>query len=174
MERIIFQFHLVRYCIAQITCFSPGFWVPLAFIGQLFDSRKKNLIFCYFFLGTVDQYEIGDLSGKYGSFYNLTHYNKVHIDYHLPLFGKNSIHGRSIVIHKMKVMGSSRWVCADNPAVEKNEMFVMKAKVTFRGPALKGYVILVRRRRNTIYILLYSRKETPLRSEEFTLERFQP
>ena len=156
MERIIFQFHLVRYCIAQITCFSPGFWVPLAFIGQLFDSRKKNFIFCYFFLGTVDQYEIGDLSGKYGSFYNLTHYNKVHIDYHLPLFGKNSIHGRSIVIHKMKVMGSSRWVCADNPAVEKNEMFVMKAKVTFRGPALKGYVVLVRRRRNTIYILLYN------------------
>ncbi|XP_067035339.1 uncharacterized protein [Acropora muricata] len=103
--------------------------------------------------GTVDQYEIGDLSGKYGSFYNLTHYNKVHIDYHLPLFGKNSIHGRSIVIHKMKVMGSSRWVCADNPAVEKNEMFVMKAKVTFRGPALKGYVVLIQRKSHDKFML---------------------
>ena len=99
--------------------------------------------FHLFLLGTNDEYEIGDLSGKYGSFHNYTYYNKKHVDFNLPLFGKNSIHGRSIVIHKMKVMGSGRWVCADNPAVWNNEMFVMKTKVNFNGPALKGYILLV-------------------------------
>ncbi|XP_068745226.1 uncharacterized protein [Montipora capricornis] len=102
--------------------------------------------------GTNDEYEIGDLSGKYGSFHNVTYYNKRHVDFNLPLFGKNSIHGRSIVIHKMKVMGSGRWVCADNPAVLNHEMFVMKTKVTFKGPALKGYILLIQQKSHEKFI----------------------
>ncbi|XP_068710245.1 uncharacterized protein [Montipora foliosa] len=95
--------------------------------------------------GTNDEYEIGDLSGKYGSFYNYTYYNKTHFDFNLPLFGKNSIHGRSIVIHKTKAMGSSRWVCADNPTVVNRDV-LMKAIVTFKGPALEGYILLTQQK----------------------------
>lgn len=95
-------------------------------------------------LGTNDEYEIGDLSGKYGSLLNHTSYNKTHFDYNLPLFGKNSIQGRSVVIHKMKMMGSGRWVCADvHQVAEDDNMFVMKTKITFTGPTLKGYILLV-------------------------------
>jgi Cu/Zn superoxide dismutase len=60
--------------------------------------------------GTGDEYELGDLSGKYGTF-NPTHKNheSEHVDWRLPLFGHNSIVGRSIVIHKMN---KDRWICA--------------------------------------------------------------
>ena len=98
-----------------------------------------------FLIGTNDQYEIGDLSGKYGTFLNLTSYNGTHLDYNLPLFGKNSIQGRSVVIHKMKVMNSMRWVCADvhQKMAEVDKMFVMKTKITFTGPDVMGYILLV-------------------------------
>ena len=98
-----------------------------------------------FLIGTNDQYEIGDLSGKYGTFLNLTTYTGKQLDYNLPLFGKNSIQGRSVVIHKMKVMNSMRWVCADvhQKVAEDEKMFVMKTKVTFTGPDVMGYILLV-------------------------------
>ena len=96
------------------------------------------------FLGTDDEYEVGDLSGKYGTFLNLSSYSGKYIDYNLPLFGKNSIQGRSIVIHKMKMMGSARWVCADVFQVaDGDNMFVMKTMITFTGPSVKGYILLV-------------------------------
>lgn len=99
--------------------------------------------------GTNDEYEIGDLSGKYGSLLNLTSYKGEHIDFNLPLFGKNSIHGRSIVIHKMKTMGGLRWVCADvRQVMEGDNMFAMKTKITFTGPALKGYILLIQYKEN--------------------------
>lgn len=99
--------------------------------------------------GTDDEYEIGDLSGKYGSLLNLTSYSEEHIDYNLPLFGKNSIHGRSIVIHKMKTMGGLRWVCADvRQVMEGGDMFEMKSKITFTGPSLKGYILLIQYKEN--------------------------
>ena len=101
------------------------------------------LLFIALLSGTNDEYEIGDLSGKYGSFLNLTNYNKIHLDYNLPLFGKHSIQGRSVVIHKMKTMRGMRWVCADVQPVVHNGMFVMKTKITFKGPTLKGYILLV-------------------------------
>ncbi|XP_002734284.1 uncharacterized protein LOC100377119, partial [Saccoglossus kowalevskii] len=59
--------------------------------------------------GTNDQYEIGDLSGKYGTISG-TSFSGSYIDFNLPLFGQNSIIGRSIVIHKSD---GSRWVCAN-------------------------------------------------------------
>ena len=44
----------------------------------------------------------------------------------------------------MKVMRSARWVCADvhQEAVGDN-VFTMKTKITFTGPTLKGYMLLV-------------------------------
>lgn len=50
--------------------------------------------------GTPDQYEMGDLSGKFGTLDNYTAYEDYYNDTMLPLFGPRSIVGRSIVIHK--------------------------------------------------------------------------
>ncbi|XP_033102965.1 uncharacterized protein LOC117105796 isoform X1 [Anneissia japonica] len=58
---------------------------------------------------TQDRYEVGDLSGKYGL---LTGYNNLmttYMDWNLPLYGRNSIIGRSVVIHFSS--DGSRWVC---------------------------------------------------------------
>uniref|UniRef100_A0A8C9R868 Superoxide dismutase copper/zinc binding domain-containing protein n=1 Tax=Scleropages formosus TaxID=113540 RepID=A0A8C9R868_SCLFO len=49
--------------------------------------------------GTVDQYEIGDITGKFGLLTNLTQVQKQYIDNNMPLSGPNSIVGRSLVIH---------------------------------------------------------------------------
>ncbi|XP_041065345.1 uncharacterized protein cusr [Carcharodon carcharias] len=58
---------------------------------------------------THDQYEIGDLSGRHGFLNGLKNYEITFKDWNLPLFGKNSIIGRSVVIHHPN---SSRWLCA--------------------------------------------------------------
>jgi len=50
--------------------------------------------------GTLDQYEMGDLSGKYGTLDNKKRYAITYNDTMLPLFGPRSILGRSVVIHK--------------------------------------------------------------------------
>ena len=50
--------------------------------------------------GTTDQYEMGDLSGKFGTLDNKTRYIATYNDTLLPLFGPRSILGRSVVIHK--------------------------------------------------------------------------
>ncbi|XP_013415688.1 uncharacterized protein LOC106177466 isoform X1 [Lingula anatina] len=87
--------------------------------------------------GTNDEYEVGDLSGKYGSLANMASLMAaVYIDYNLPLFGPNSIIGRSIVIHE-NMPGSPRWVCAniDYPAE------TITAKVTFKYPVI-GEIIM--------------------------------
>nr|XP_039259748.1 uncharacterized protein LOC120336197 isoform X1 [Styela clava] len=58
--------------------------------------------------GTADQYEIGDLSGKYGTLANKNEFSAMYTDWNLPLFGPNSIVGRSIVIHNAD---GSRLMC---------------------------------------------------------------
>ncbi|ESO99012.1 hypothetical protein LOTGIDRAFT_238948 [Lottia gigantea] len=60
--------------------------------------------------GTNDQYEVGDLSGKYGGLAGNDDYNLTTIDWNLQLFGPRSIIQRSIVIHKND---GSRWICAN-------------------------------------------------------------
>lgn len=50
--------------------------------------------------GTSDQYEMGDLSGKFGTLDGRRRYKAAFNDTHLPLFGPRSILGRSIVVHK--------------------------------------------------------------------------
>ena len=98
-----------------------------------------------FFLGTNDEYEIGDLSGKYGSFLNLTSYKKQHKDYNLPLFGRNSIQGRSLVIHNLKKDGNKRWVCNNlELVVDAGTSYVMKGTANFTGPTLTGIILMVR------------------------------
>lgn len=68
------------------------------------SSSKKHSL-------TVDQYAIGDLSGKYGPLKDDEKGNvmQIHVDLKLPLFGRNSIIGRSLAIYKPD---ASAWVCA--------------------------------------------------------------
>lgn len=49
--------------------------------------------------GTVDQYEIGDISGKFGSLADQNLFENYYKDSNMPLSGPNSIVGRSLVIH---------------------------------------------------------------------------
>ncbi|XP_055013791.1 uncharacterized protein cusr isoform X1 [Boleophthalmus pectinirostris] len=58
---------------------------------------------------THDKYEMGDLSSKHMSLAGKTEFETVFKDYSLPLYGQNSIVGRSVVIHKLD---GSRYVCA--------------------------------------------------------------
>ncbi|XP_024941705.1 uncharacterized protein LOC107268693 isoform X2 [Cephus cinctus] len=60
--------------------------------------------------GTIDQYEMGDLSGKFGTLDNRKKYSTIYNDTMLPLFGPRSILGRSIVIHKKDK--NLRWACS--------------------------------------------------------------
>ncbi|XP_071830012.1 uncharacterized protein [Apostichopus japonicus] len=50
-------------------------------------------------VGTEDQYEIGDISNKFGFLTNKETIAEVYTDWNMPLFGTNSIAGRSIVLH---------------------------------------------------------------------------
>ncbi len=58
---------------------------------------------------THDMYEIGDLSSKHMSLAGKNEVEMVFTDFNLPLFGQNSIVGRSVVIHRTD---GSRYVCA--------------------------------------------------------------
>ncbi|XP_067951286.1 uncharacterized protein [Watersipora subatra] len=59
---------------------------------------------------TQELAEIGDLSTKHGFLRNKLDVNETYMDLYLPLFGKHSIVGRSLVIH---APGGSRWICAN-------------------------------------------------------------
>ncbi|CAB4012783.1 Superoxide dismutase [Cu-Zn] 1 [Paramuricea clavata] len=87
--------------------------------------------------GTVDKYEVGDLSGKYGIIGAKDTLSLVQKDYNLPLFGGNSILFRSMVLH---YNNGSRWVCSNiNP---KNAEFRFKVKAEFIGPDFNGDIIM--------------------------------
>uniref|UniRef100_A0A3P8S8V0 Superoxide dismutase copper/zinc binding domain-containing protein n=1 Tax=Amphiprion percula TaxID=161767 RepID=A0A3P8S8V0_AMPPE len=49
--------------------------------------------------GTVDQYEIGDISGKFGLLTNQNNFDAVYLDPNMPMTGPYSIVRRSIVVH---------------------------------------------------------------------------
>lgn len=49
--------------------------------------------------GTVDQYEVGDISGKFGMLSGLNQFQAVYVDPSLPLTGPYSVLGRSLVVH---------------------------------------------------------------------------
>ncbi|XP_013776784.1 uncharacterized protein LOC106461508 [Limulus polyphemus] len=94
-------------------------------------------------VGTVDQYEVGDLSGKYGL---LDNKNVTRLDFedsNLPLFGQNGIIGRSVVIHKKE--RNFRWVCGTiQPDYKKEDVHEYKAIASFDQleSFVEGYVRL--------------------------------
>ncbi len=79
--------------------------------------------------GTNDQYEVGDLSGKFGLLTDYDNFNETFYDWNLPLYGRNSIIGRSLVIHKT---AGDRWVYASigYPTQQKT------VKAVFTSPAV--------------------------------------
>lgn len=94
--------------------------------------------------GTPDQYEVGDLSGKFLSFENqstvVTHYN----DTTMTLFGSESILGRSIVIHKR--LKNRRWVCSSiERGYSPSEARELRAVASFHHPGgfAYGYIRIV-------------------------------
>jgi len=60
--------------------------------------------------GTPDQFEAGDLSGKYGHLDERRTVKEVYNDTNLPMFGATSIVGRSVVVHKHAK--GERWACS--------------------------------------------------------------
>ena len=91
--------------------------------------------------GTDDQYEIGDLSGKYGLLNNKDSVNDTYTDWNLPLFGTNSILGRSVVIHKLA--GAARWVCSNVQYTGTMKI----ASIMFTYPVI-GYIIFKQPKNN--------------------------
>ncbi|XP_053977399.1 uncharacterized protein LOC128875655 isoform X1 [Hylaeus volcanicus] len=83
--------------------------------------------------GTSDQYEIGDLSGKFGTLENRKKYTSTYNDTILPLFGSRSVLGRSIVIHKKKK--NIRWACSSiERGYSPSEASELRAIASFHHP----------------------------------------
>lgn len=56
------------------------------------------------YIGTNDEYQVGDLSGKHGFLVQGSRgdsHEAMYVDFNLPLFGTNSVVGRSLVIHQV-------------------------------------------------------------------------
>lgn len=88
--------------------------------------------------GTTDQYEMGDLSGKFGVLDGLEEYETTYNDTRLPLFGYESIIGRSIVVHKKEKM--LRWACSSiERGYSPSEAREVRAIASFHHPAGYAY-----------------------------------
>nr|BBG74654.1 superoxide dismutase 6 [Tribolium castaneum] len=97
--------------------------------------------------GTPDQYEMGDLSGKFGTLDNQTYYKTDYNDTMLPLFGPKSIVGRSIIIHKKD---TSRWACATiERGYSPSEARELRAIASFHHP--DGYAYGYLKMKQLIY-----------------------
>ncbi|XP_075946515.1 uncharacterized protein cusr [Anarhichas minor] len=79
--------------------------------------------------GTVDQYEIGDLGGKFGTLNGLNQSEVVYMDPDMPLTGPYSIVGRSMVIHYST--NGSRMRCANISADRDTDGQWVVAKAVF-------------------------------------------
>lgn len=85
------------------------------------------------YLGTSDQYEMGDLSGKFGTLDNQTIYSGLFNDSMLPLFGPRSILGRSVIVHKKDK--NKRWACSSiERGYSPSEARERRAIVSFHNP----------------------------------------
>ncbi|XP_068583873.1 uncharacterized protein cusr [Cebidichthys violaceus] len=80
-------------------------------------------------VGTVDQYEIGDLSGKFGTLNGLNQSDVVYMDPDIPLTGPYSIVGRSLVVHYST--NGSRMRCANISADRDTDGQWTVAKAVF-------------------------------------------
>ncbi|MEQ2256100.1 hypothetical protein ILYODFUR_020848, partial [Ilyodon furcidens] len=81
-------------------------------------------------VGTVDQYEIGDISGKFGMLNGQNDFKAVYEDPNMPLTGPYSIVGRSVVVH---YTNGSRMRCADVSVDRNTGGQWTLAKATFNG-----------------------------------------
>ena len=81
--------------------------------------------------GSSDQYEVGDLSGKYGDLAMKTEVAGSFVDPSITLFGRLSIVGRAVVIHKSPV--PHRWVCANIEPEGVREVKTAVATFTYPG-----------------------------------------
>lgn len=91
--------------------------------------------------GTPEQYEMGDLSGKWGTLSGLTHASLTYNDSQLALLGPSSIIGRSVVIHKEE--DNARWACATvERGYASTEARELRAIASFHNPGgfAYGYV----------------------------------
>ena len=84
---------------------------------------------------TLDAYEIGDLSGKFGGLLDQDAINSTYSDPYLPLFGTESIVGRSIVIH---YPNGDRWLCAN--IIYDMETFTVTTNII--SDTLQGRLVL--------------------------------
>ncbi|XP_030370724.1 uncharacterized protein LOC115621265 [Scaptodrosophila lebanonensis] len=106
-----------------------GHWNPLEINPKSSPPPKQ---------GTSDQYEMGDLSGKFGVLNGLMQYEDSYNDTNLPLFGYNSIIGRSVVIHKKE--RNARWACSTlERGYSPNEARELRAIASFHHPTGYAY-----------------------------------
>ncbi|XP_076244983.1 uncharacterized protein Rsod [Calliopsis andreniformis] len=94
--------------------------------------------------GTTDQYEMGDLSGKFGTLENRKKYTSTFNDTMLPLFGLRSILGRSIIIHKKEK--NLRWTCSTiERGYSPSEASELRAIASFHHPQgfAYGYIRMI-------------------------------
>ncbi|XP_055533520.1 uncharacterized protein LOC129723361 [Wyeomyia smithii] len=89
-------------------------------------------------MGSTDQYEIGDLSGKFGTLDGVSMFEQNYNDSRLPLFGYESIIGRSIVVHKKE--RNRRWACSTlERGYSPSEAREIRAIASFHHPAGYAY-----------------------------------
>uniref|UniRef100_A0A182IXP5 Superoxide dismutase copper/zinc binding domain-containing protein n=1 Tax=Anopheles atroparvus TaxID=41427 RepID=A0A182IXP5_ANOAO len=88
--------------------------------------------------GSTDEYELGDLSGKFGTLDDVSMYEESYNDTRLPLFGYESIIGRSIVVHKKE--RNRRWACSTlERGYSPSEAREIRAIASFHHPAGYAY-----------------------------------
>uniref|UniRef100_A0A669B903 Superoxide dismutase copper/zinc binding domain-containing protein n=2 Tax=Oreochromis TaxID=8139 RepID=A0A669B903_ORENI len=61
-------------------------------------------------VGTVDQYEMGDISGKFGTLNDQNNFGAVYMDPDMSMNGPYSILGRSLVVHNVSGARITRYV----------------------------------------------------------------
>lgn len=89
-------------------------------------------------MGSTDEYELGDLSGKFGTLDGVSMYEQFYNDSRLPLFGYESIIGRSIVVHKKHQ--NLRWACSTlERGYSPSEARELRAIASFHHPAGFAY-----------------------------------
>lgn len=83
--------------------------------------------------GSTDEYEMGDLSGKFGTLDGATEFETSYNDTRLPLFGYESLIGRSIVVHKRDKQ--LRWACSTlERGYSPSEAREIRAIASFHNP----------------------------------------
>ena len=87
---------------------------------------------------TFDAYEIGDLSGKFGGLLDQNSFNSNYSDPYLPMFGTESIVGRSVVIHHPD---DSRWLCA-NIGYHMETLETFSVTTSYTSDTLQGKLVL--------------------------------